>query len=169
LNASLVELEARTNALEEESKVKILRFLDPMEYNQSEATWKKVTTFSWVPTNQTDNAILSVAYYAECKVVSDSPGWNVQLVYRIRVNNPHWGDREEQQVIRTYGFDWTWTPICTITFEVDNENYVKGIEPNRASYPVEFWLLRAESGGTVYVRNINIIMTVADGLPASNP
>jgi len=150
------DLQARVTSLEEstntQSKIKAIRFYEPDETMNDQQTYVDGAVFVWTPNNGTDNAILSINCYFQYRCESY---WG----FRIAVNN--------EDTMR-FSYDsssvYTWSKIVVYPM-----HYVDfSISPNQNSYTLKFQLESFSNEFPVYVKDINIIITVADGLPPSN-
>jgi hypothetical protein len=153
----LLDLESRVNTLEEESnKVKTLRFYTPNETYANDDRWFTAAIFTWNPENTTNNAVLSCIVYFDSKLVDSGM---VDASYQLEINGYvwSWGTHEgahDYGPIRVYDI--------TISYPVDNA--WAGIGPNAETYTITF---RNYAGyGNNWVKNINVVLTVMDGLPA---
>jgi len=159
---AISDLQDRVNAVEEKTnQVKTIRFYDPSEYSTSEQDYETVFTFEWTPTDSTNNVVLMMAVYAEVNCTVE-PSHEAALHWQVNfTGNLPWRD------VYTTGsgftsyedFEYTWTETI-----FSQESH--GIPPNQPNYTFDFQILCRN--GIAYFRNINIIITVADGLPASN-
>jgi hypothetical protein len=156
LNASLANLQERLDIAEEKlNEIKMIRYCEPDEFvGQGNGSWNfaDVASFTWTPENQTDNAILSVCCYAEWKC--NAGGAYGYL--RVMVDNDS-RDKDTSGVAFSSNepINYTWTPPLTW-------NYGTVL---RSSHTILVQV--SPSSGTMFVRNINAILTVMDGLPLS--
>jgi len=151
---AIFDLQARVTALEENAgtniKVKTIRLVESTESIVSEPdVLVDIAIFTWVPMNKTNNAVLSIASYAECKGSQEY----VHVGLRVLV-----GNEEAIWAFHTLQTEYQWSPVFVSSIRTG--------EPNQSSYEIRVQSILHE--GTAYFRNINVIMTVADGLPPSN-
>ena len=159
LNVSLTELQERVSTIEAEAnQVKTIRFYEPSEtiVPPPSGSFKDVATFVWTPNNNTNNAILSIRCYFQYRSDPSSGG----LRYRILIND---------EIVMS--FDWLfsseykWAPIIADFDSWGGDKQVTYL-PNQNNYTIKVQFACETTG---YVKDINVIITVADGLPASNP
>lgn len=140
----ILDLQNRVNALEErQSRLKTVRFYTPNETMSDQINvFKEAATFHWVPENATNNAILSIYCYFQYKGGS---------IYGLIPNV--W----EQNYPPSSDYAWIcWTPNAIWRAPM----------PNQANYTLT--LMFEEVDWTpVYIKGINIIIEVMDGLPPS--
>lgn len=168
-NASLTDLQDRVNAIEEgTSQAKTIRFCDPTEYFWNQYEWTTLASFTWAPENTTENAILSVTYFFEYNAsvnISTEEvyfnimidGWNYPEPFAIQYNKipvPH---------------GYVWSPVLTLQYlEQTIMGVPYGVKPNAPSHQLEFRICVRNGYMNIWVKNINIIIAVVDGLPAEN-
>jgi len=129
-----------------------IRFVEPNETSEDQGIWKDAATFTWIPQNSTNNAIISCITYFEYKhgIVDGYVHWRIQLIG---------GD----QGMRDFeGYDWgkstwnyNWTAVRPLDFY---------IPPNQPNYTINVQVRCDPSYPIAYVRNINFIIEVADGM-----
>lgn len=165
LNASLIELQNRVNTIEEEAnQVKTIRFFEPNEtFTNQYNVWIEAAHFTWIPQNNTNNAILSISCYFEYKTDVEEE-YDIMGSVRILCN-----DRRTGEELHFYGFtSWTQSPLWNVP-SIPILAMLEGLPVNAASYTLVFEIQPQKfSTPEIYVRNINIILTVADGLPAES-
>lgn len=156
-------LQDRVSTIEEQSsQVKTIRFYDPSEYSTSAEDYETVFTFEWTPTDSTNNVILMMTVYAEVNCTVE-PSHKADL--RCQVNftgSLPWADTYSvgSQFTSYEDFEYTWTET------ISSSRLSHWIPPNQPNYTFDFQIWCRN--GIAYFRNINIIITVADGLPAEN-
>ena len=143
--AMLLDLQNRVNALEEkQNRVKTIRFYTQNEtMNDQPNEFKEAATFYWVPGNATNNAILSVYCYLQYK------GTNIRCVV--------WGFWDGSYNAISGDYIWIgWQSIGMVAVPT----------PNQANYTLTI-LFYSWDSQPVYVKDINLIIEVMDGLPAN--
>ena len=153
----LLELLDRVHSVEErQEQTKAIRFFEPDETISDGVVWKDAAIFEWTPNNISSNAIILISYYAEYKAFIHTDYESMYVYWRIAVNDSvNWDDKGFQ--LDQNITDYTWTPSHSIT---------GGTKPNQTSYTIKFQI-STNLFATAYFRNVNIILTVIDGLPAS--
>jgi len=126
-----------------------IRFVEPNESMENQSIWKDAATFNWTPGNGTNNAILSVMFYVEHKAASEG---FCSADYRFKINN--WISEEHHTEPNT---TYSLSPLCGY--------YYKMPKPNQGNYEIKLQFQRSHTSSIgVYIRNINIIIIVADGM-----
>jgi len=147
LNATAIELQTQVNSIEEkQNQVRWIRFYEPDETMIDQYVWKDVAVFVWAPGNATNNAIIDGRCYF--RYLTPTHG----MAFRILVN----------------GFD-----VCSTT-PPDRTEYQQTVaylfyglpEPNQSTYTITF---QCRSVGPSYVKDINVLIEVMDGLPVTFP
>jgi len=156
LNASFIELQSRLDSIEEkQNQVRWIRFYEPDETMNNQQTWKDGAVFIWTPNNSTNNAILSIYCYFQYRT-ENPPG----VFGRIILNDEFYWDA-------TIGFynstSYTWSPT-TAPYGTVKRGY-----PNQANYTIKFIFVSSATGNNVYVKDINMLIEVMDGLPITFP
>ena len=146
----LLDLQNRVKTLEEkEDSVKTIRIYTPNETMNNVTDWKDALVFVWNPRNATNNAILSgVLYFCQ---FSPPSGFTMRVLINenIVVSTGVYGIAEYKQ---------TYLHVISTTYT---------IMPNQNSYTVKFQIYADHSGDQIYVKDINILLEVMDGLPPS--
>ena len=164
---AISELQTRMDAIEQKvDQPRIERFVEPSESIVDSETWKVLASFTLTPNDSTNNVVLRVAAYMQYKASEVTPPEIWQFYWRAHVTTQDGSGtfsctvggitpiyREEQKA-------YTWAIA-------QSESGVKLGHPNQASYTIKFEA-SADTGRIVYLRNINIIVMLADGMPASN-
>jgi hypothetical protein len=151
----LLDLQNRVGVLEEKADcVRTIRFYTPNETMNNQTDWKDAAVFTWTPENATDNAIL----HGNCYFQFHSLPLNGPTHFRITVN-------EDQMYVDT-AVDYTATGYKqSRVYELSQLSqgwYIT--EPNQNSYTIKF---QCQYLGPSYVKDINILLEVMDGLPPS--
>ncbi len=156
VNDTFTELLSRIDSLNaslHQSSSQIIRFHHPdEEVIPYYGTWT-VAAFTWTPKNSSNNVILSAHAWAEIKC----PNQNQPVRLLIRINGTS---------------DGIGTHQTTGTYEVSeihcwSPKYY--FFPPSESYIIEYEVVGGLETFPIFIRNINIIVHVADGVPASNP
>jgi len=143
--AQISDLQNRAGTIEEkQTQTRWMRFYEPDETMVDQYVWKNVAVFVWVPRDASNNVILIGRSYFQ--YLTPTHG----LAYRILVN----------------GFEISYN---TVPEQIEYQQSVAFLitespKPNQSTYTITFQCL---STGPSYVKDINIIMEVMDGLPAS--
>ena len=155
----LLELQSDVASIEEKlSQVKWIRFYKPNETMNNQQTYKDAAVFVWTPNNSINNAILSIRCYFQYRA---EPANSLQ--WRIDVN----GDTHSG-VGWLYGTDYTWSPIYPDYYlETLESAFDVKIYPNQNNYTLKFQFASENIGKESYVKDINLLLQVADGLPAN--
>jgi len=154
---AIYDLQARVMSLEESantrSEIKTIRFYEPDETMNDQQTYVDGAVFVWTPDNSTNNAILSIHCYFQyhCEYF-----WGFRMV----VNDEHTGDFGYHSARIVY----TWSKI--VVYPMHYLDF--SIFPNQNSYTLKFQFAPSSNEFPAYVKDINIIITVADGLPPSS-
>jgi hypothetical protein len=129
--------------------VKMIRFYTPNETSNNQLEWKDAAVFTWIPQNIQDNAVLDATFYFK------GLKWNASGVYRILLNdNFVVGPRASM--------------IGAMDYQQYFVNHFSDFKPNLGNYTIRFQILCDNTElGPVYVKDINIILEVMDGLPAA--
>jgi len=167
LNVSLTELLAQ--------EIKTLRFLNQSQVtgltpDSSNSGVRTISDFTWIPHSSADNAILSCSYYLEYATLDVTyPEQDSNFGWLVEINGQVGGSGYPQGIRIVGSKGWTWTQVRQWDF-----NFMVWSTPeppaliNQAVYSIAFkvWF-RYSSGGSVNVRNVNVIVTVNDGTPSS--
>jgi len=128
------------------------RFFEPKEtLNGDKYTFKDAAIFTWIPDNSTDNAILSISCCFQYHCGGEG------LRFRIAIN---------EATTSTIG---GLTSIhYTSSHVYADHDFHEGIKtfPNQSSYTIKFQFAPQSSSNEAYVKDINIFLEVADGIPA---
>jgi len=180
----------RQNQTASQNQIEIIRFNEPSEKNITGFyLWlNDVATFVWTPKNPTSNSILALYCYFEYRCdnpeeyVWDWEGafwWMLQL--GMIANDCSFGDFGEISRTASSQAEWEekysteWKQICLVA----NIGILSGtadsvtevwITPNQNNYTLKlgaFHSDRASSSTPTFVRNINVIIEVIDGLPSA--
>jgi len=136
-----------------------IRFVEPNETFEDQGIWKDAATFTWIPKNSTNNAIIGdVRMYFEYKHEVVDGYVNCKL-----------------QVIGSSGQIWeytagSWWAESTWDYNgTDMGTWLVNYPFNQLSYTIKFKIRCDPSYPIAYVRNINIFILVADGMePGKN-
>lgn len=153
VNASVLQLQEEiNNVVEKANQVKTIRFCEPAETINDDPGYETAASFTWIPNNATDNAILSIYCYFEY-ILEDS-----SCTFRILIN-----DRFSGGVTGfVYSSTYRWSALYSNRDFWDQKDM---IPVNQESYTIEFEFNIAES--PAHIRNVNIIIEVLDGLPSN--
>lgn len=110
----------------------------------------KAAVFVWTPTNSADNAILSIRCYFQYRCAGK--GFRFRMVINEEGYSSYIGG--------LMSINYTWSSVYT-----DHDFEIK-ISPNQSSYAIEFQFAPESSLDTAYVKDINILLEVMDGMPA---
>lgn len=152
----ILDLQNRVSALEEQQNyVRTLRLYTPNETMTEDLVWKDAGIFAWTPQNATNNAILQCDWYFQ--YVTPDPA-NYQLVFRILIND----------------FEFNQNSVVNYTTEYQ-QSQIFGVlsawcllKPNQSTYTVKFQIrCAANYSNPIYVKDINILLRLMDGLPPS--
>lgn len=158
---AISELQNKVGSIEENlHQAKTIRFYEPKESYEDQSVWKDAAVFTWTPQNTTSNAILSIAYYLEYKVegVSDYIflDWGLRVGSRV---GARWHGGLDNR-------EYTWSGVFQAPLEPTDPLWVL---PDQPYYTLAFqFRLYPGYQGTIYVKSVNIVIEVADGLQASN-
>jgi len=155
---TISDLQDRVNTIEEETnQVKTIRFYEPNEtiIPPPSTNFKDGAVFVWTPNNGTNNAILSIRSYFQYRSEPSSGG----LRYKILIN-----DETVMRFAWLFSAEYKWTPIFMDSDSFENPS-VHPLYPNQNTYTIKVQFACETTG---YVKDINILIEVADGLPASN-
>jgi len=171
-----------------QNQIEIIRFHEPSEKNVTSVNLWAVETFIWIPKNPTSNAIL--AFYCYFEYRCDNPEeyvweWGGDFWWELK-----FGMRANDFEYREYGrtrrsgssqdfweerYSTEWKQIC---FAVDNgklygtAEVTEGvwINPNQNNYTLKFLVHHSHKGlfqVPTFVRNINVVIEVIDGIPSA--
>jgi hypothetical protein len=170
LLANVTDLQNRLSTVENTmNQTKTIRFFEPNETyipsvprNGPTATIAAVT---WTPDNSTYNAILDTCVYFECK---GDPGQdNVYLKVNGQLVEPY----PSATFFGIEGPDqYSQTIVVPTGLLYSYGNYpLGGIVPNQISYTFSVEVDAGANGsqGRLWTKNINVVLTVIDGLPTS--
>jgi len=164
LNTSLVELQTKVVSIEENldnlaaESPRTIRFLSTAELQPAPNFGLRIG-FSWYPQNATDNALLSVAFYMEYKGPSLS-----LLSTQIKIYDSSGGSWTSEALGFRCSEDYKWTDIQVPLNVLDYLHAQFPIKPNQDEYS---FYVQVSGDSTQFIRNINVILTVVDGLPAN--
>ena len=135
-----------------------LRFHEPKETaNDNSHEFKDAAVFVWPPNNSEENAILSIRCHFQYRC-----GWE-GFRFRVTVN--------DSTVMSSNGWltsiDYTSSPIYS-DCNSGSQKPAK-IFPNQSNYTIKFQFKSRKSFDTTYVKDINVYIEVADGMPAQSP
>jgi len=168
LETTVVQLQDKTTSLEErQNQFKTIRFFTANETYIPEIYGHptEVAKFTWIPCNGTDNTILNAYLYFERK--GDPPNWrfntwveiNGQIILQFVDNGPA-GPSYGVVLLRESSTEYRQT--ITIPFGA------LGVSPNQSEFTVVVKVGEAYGdSGRLWVRNINLLLTVMDGMPIS--
>lgn len=150
--ALLLDIQDRVAILEKQADiVETIRFYEPNEtMNDNQQASKDAAVFVWNPHNITDNAILSVRCYFQYRCESQG------LHFTIQVNN-----RQGDDIGWLVSTEYAWSYIYTEE-ELQYGNHI--VFPNQGNYTIKFRFGIMNSAFPAYVKDINIILQVVDGL-----
>ena len=162
VNDTFTELLSRIDSLNaslHQSSSQIIRFHHPdEEVIPYYGTWT-VAAFTWTPKNSSNNVILSAHAWAEIKC----PNQTQSSKLLIRINGRLSDDYGSHSTTPSYEVSeiHCWSP-----------GYYHF--PPSESYTIEYEVIGGYPTGEpgnfpIFIRNINIVVLVADGVPASNP
>ena len=152
--AMLLELQDRADSVDRRlEQMKTIQFVEPNETSNGEpVTFKDGAVFVWTPNNTTDNAVLGISCYFEYHGLTP--------FFRITVNDAK------------VGGDYMLGPRSEYHLSPMFNQYhfsLPAIVPNQGSYTIKFQFGPDTSNIPIYVRNINMLVEVMDGLPAETP
>jgi len=159
VNDTFTELLSRIDSLNsslQQSSSQIIRIHEPNEVSVNSSDWKTVATLTWIPKNSSNGLILSAHGWCEAK--ADGTPW-IQFTIFINGEQP---DGFTSITGRSYYqytdiHYWESCTSCVYGFPISS-NYTIEYKVRTQPYPHLF-----------FVKNINIIVHVADGVPALNP
>jgi hypothetical protein len=131
-----------------------------------------ISTFTWNPTNQSNNAIIDLATYFQFKAETEQDV-NIYFQGSVLINNEytiHTPSYLRFARARTNQSDYQWTSVSSIqtsSLAYDMVHPDDGNDPNRENYTIELIGDVTAGTGILYIRNVNLVITVIDGLPAS--
>lgn len=168
LNASLIDLQDRVSTIEAEAnQVKTIRFVEPEETIIPSVAFIDGAIFVWTPSDSTNNAILSIhCYFQYIADADETRGIKFKLVV-----NGETSSTEEYGGLVSSTYKWSSVFRQQHAYGGDGGLRVR-LFPNQNSYTIKFQFAKkyeSNHGVNAYVKNINMILTVIDGLPASNP
>jgi hypothetical protein len=152
--AMLLELQDRADSVDRRlEQMKTIRFLEPnVTINGEPETFKDGAVFVWTPNNATNNAVLGICCYFEYHGVTPE--------FRITVNDAKVGG----DYMVEPSSDYTSSPVFNHCFFSS-----AATGPNQGSYTIKFQFGPDTNSVPIYVRNINMLVEVMDGLPAETP
>jgi hypothetical protein len=149
--AMLLDIQNRVATLENQSDaVKTIRFYEQNETMNDNTIFKDAATFVWTPHNTTDNAILSIRCYFQYRC--ESQGFQ----FRVQINNRQ-GGTMGLLVSSEYVWSYVWTENQLMSGH--QVNY-----PNQDNYTLKFSFAVGNPAFPAYVKDINIVLQVIDGL-----
>jgi len=133
---------------------KILRFYNPNETMNDSETPINASLFQWIPTNATNNAIFTVHCYFKFR--SSPIGYGITTWLKVNGNYVFTGSvtasTEYQQTVI-----YTSNPLSFT------------VKPDQSVYNIEFGFASPNPiSGELYVKEINVLLEVMDGLPPEN-
>jgi len=170
-----------------QNQIEIIRFYEPDEMNVTGYQyWDTVASFVWTPKNPANNVILEVYCYFEYRCENPEEHvwewegafwWEMKFAMRINDfkcneygqirksanNQAEWGEQ--------YSTEWKQTCFGTESGkELGTWLDTRGlwINPNQNNYTLKLDVYhsdRASSSTPTFVRNINVILEVIDGIP----
>lgn len=166
---------------QKEHQTEIIRFYEPYEKNVTGTGWMTkldLAVFVWTPSNSTNNAILEV--YAHAEYYYENPP---QITWQYAGRHVWWMDFfvSVNEIEYTLGkilttaqnqTEWEqesykWKQTCLFKARTTKECW---IEPNQSNYTLAFQLAHSDNADEVtptYLRNINVIIKVIDGIPVT--
>jgi hypothetical protein len=154
LETSFAQLQENLSSVEEKlTETQTIRFYSPDEtMNNQTERWKTAAGFTCTPRNATDNAILQVYTYFRYTSPAYTP-----ISFQIVIN----GIRTVYYAgLRSTEYEWSgifWYPLY-----VDQPL----LKPNQDIYRIRFDF-HGNDNYPVYVKDVNILLEVMDGLPPS--
>ena len=141
---------------------RIIRFVQPDETVEDEGVYREAATFTYSPRNATNNAILAIAYYFDLKHEQ-----TLGVVdYRIEI----WGPPPHTVPSMIVNFS-SGIRVWHTEYRTSYIGYLEIAQflfPNKSVYTIRLFVKTRTVDYIAYVKNINFILTVADGIPASN-
>jgi len=128
----------------------LIRFYEPDETMYNQSTYEDGAIFVWTPNNNTNNAILSIRCYFQYRTEVGN-----EVRFRIDVN----GETTEELWLGSVDYTWTLVYYGDYLFET-----VVRVFPNQNNYTIKFQFASFYSTKESYVKDINIIIEVADGM-----
>ncbi len=131
---------------------KILRFYNPNETMNDSEDYINAAFFRWTPKNATNNAVLAVHCYFKFRsaIVGKPIGWNLRVSGSLAFSG---GSVSGGTVYQQ-----------TILYTSDPQSFT--LTPNQNVYDIEFAFASPNpSSGELYVKEINVLLEVMDGLP----
>jgi hypothetical protein len=142
----ILDLQNRIKALEEKRDyVKTIRIYTPNETMNNETVWKDALVFVWNPRNATNNAILEGFYYFR---YTSSQYFRFQVLINENI-------MDNTGIYQSEGYEQTGIYVLNVHM---------GGMANQNSYSIKFQI-SATSSVSTYVKGINILLEVMDGLP----
>lgn len=152
-----------------EPHVKVVRLNDPKEINVTSGFYNP-SIFVWTPCNPQDNAILEFYPFLEYRLEKSEQGgyplgWFLSLNFIINgdfscYGHIHFSAGSQEQWEQGNFTSWQW-----FSFSVDRTSEKLWISPNQRNYTIALsWGSEWTGFLKIYVRNINVILTVVDGL-----
>jgi opacity protein-like surface antigen len=134
---------------------RLVRFYNPNETMVNSEDYKVASTFLWIPKNATNNAVLAVHCYFKFRSspTSYNIGWNLKVneSYAFTGSSVS-GDTAYKQ---------------TTIFTTDPQSFT--LMPNQNAYTITFAFASPSAiAGELYVKDINVLLEVIDGLPPEN-
>ena len=178
---SLFNLQVNQN----EHEIKIVRFYEPYEKNVTGMGWDifptpNLTEFVWTPSNPTNNAILEVYVYLE--YYHENPPqfwwdtlypfwWKLEFAVSINefyspITQSYIEKHASNQTMWEQMGSFKWTQAC-LKVEPFRGLWVV---PNQNNYTLTFGVSHTDYAGAwvqTYLRNINVIIEVIDGIPVA--
>lgn len=149
----LLDLQNRVKVLEEkQDSMKTIRYFTPNETMNDKVDYKDAAVFVWNPRNATNNAIMSGSVYFQYNTT-----WTHGCTMKVLINDVTVANFGIYKYNTGYEQSQMW--VLTTT---------NSIMPNQSSYTVKFQISAdLPIGNQSYVKDINILLEVMDGLPPS--
>jgi hypothetical protein len=135
--------------------VKVIRFCSNSSEFEIPATTTRVARFYWYPQHDGNNVLISVSCFME--YFKNESSAEPEFTYKVRVwdNEYNVWDYDSYRNYQITAFKiWQWT-----------ECYYRNtaVKPNRLSYRFDVEVI-PNQGECGYIRNINLMITIADGI-----
>jgi hypothetical protein len=139
----------------EDYNARIVRFYNPNETMNDSEDYINAASFRWTPKNTTSNAVLAVHCYFKFRsaIVGKPIGWNLLVNGSLAFSG---GSVSGGTVYQQ-----------TLLYTSDPQSFT--LIPNQNVYDIEFAFASPNpSSGELYVKEINVLLEVMDGLPPEN-
>lgn len=148
----ILDLQNRVSVLEEKQDyVKTIRFYTPNETMNDKVDYIDAAVFEWNPRNATNNVIMSGFVYFQYNTT-----WTYGCTVKVLINDATVANFGIYKYNTGYEQSQIW--VLTTT---------NSIMPNQSSYTVKFQISSGYINTLTYVKDINILLEVMDGLPPS--